>query len=134
MMTNIPFDHIKILDDGNFGCTIKLGKEILCAECTPKWEIVKPLHKVDTDHYSDYTYIRDDESLKISSSYYNGQYESVEEMGKRLFDDNKEEMTTDISDFDLVVLDHICSSANTYKNNPQTAFVLFSVQYLLHCV
>ena len=130
MKTNIPFDYITILDDGNYGCTIELGNDIFCAICTPEWEVIEPLHNVEQDLYNDYTYVRDDDSLKISSSYFNGEYESVEEMGKRLFNDNKEGMTTDISDFDLVVYDHICSSTNTYKNDSQIAFVLFSVQYL----
>ena len=130
MKTNIPFDYITILNDGNYGCTLELGNDIFCAICTPEWEVIEPLHKVEQDLYDDYTYVRDDDSLKISSSYFNGEYESVEEMGKRLFNDNKEGMTTDISDFDLVVYDHICSSTNTYKNDSQIAFVLFSVQYL----
>lgn len=130
MMSNIPFDHIKILDDGNFGCTLKLGKEIFCAVYTPKWEIVKPLHKVDTDHYSDYTYIRDDNSLTITSSYYNGQYESVEEMGKRVFGEDSD-ITYDLSDFDIVVDDFIGPFTSTTNDEDEyiDMLVFFSIQY-----
>lgn len=86
-MFNIPFDHIKILPDGNFGCTLKLGKRIFCAICTPTWKVIEPLHQVETDPYSDYSYIRNDNSLTISKAYNDSQFETIKKAGIPRADD-----------------------------------------------
>lgn len=58
-MIHIPFDHIKVLPDGNYGCTLLLDNSIYCAILTPEWQIIEPLHKAENDPFKDYTYIRD---------------------------------------------------------------------------
>ena len=50
------FDHIKVLQDGNFGCTLEVGDKIYNGIFTPEWECIVKLHLVEVDAYSDYDY------------------------------------------------------------------------------
>lgn len=125
-MFNIPFDHIKILPDGNFGCTLKLGKRIFCAICTPTWKVIEPLHQVETDPYSDYSYIRNDNSLTISKAYNDSQFETIKKAGIPRADDTyyifKE------YDFDIMLDDYLYPTSLDceIENN---SIVFFSVNY-----
>ena len=68
-MMNIPFDYIKVLEDGNFGCWLDVGGQTYCATFTPDWQVVEPLHKVEQCPYGDYTYFRNNTELYITSHY-----------------------------------------------------------------
>lgn len=68
-MMNIPFDYIKVLEDGNVGCWLDMGGQTYCAVFTPDWQVVEPLHKVEQCPYSDYTYFRNTTELPITSHY-----------------------------------------------------------------
>lgn len=68
-MIHIPFDHIKTLPNGNYGCTLQVGGKSYCAIYTSDWQVIEPLHEVEQDPYSDYTYFRDNTQLPITSHY-----------------------------------------------------------------
>ena len=50
------FDHIKVLQDGNFGCTLEVGDKIYNGIFIPEWECIEKLHLVEVDAYKDYDY------------------------------------------------------------------------------
>lgn len=125
MFVNIPFDHIKILDDGNFGCTLKLGNEIYCAICTPSWKVVKPLHKVDKDPYSDYTYIRD-KVLRASSYQIDDEINEIDEYGAFLFEYDAELTDNDV--VDAYIDDYI--SRCPVKGDEMLGAIFFSIRYI----
>ena len=77
-MIHIPFDHIKTLPDGNYGCTLKVGGKSFCANYTSDWQVIEPLHEVEQDPYSDYTYIRDKDFAVASSYLYNGEHHQID--------------------------------------------------------
>ena len=50
------FDHIKVLQDGNFGCTLEVGDKIYNGIFIPEWECIEKLHLGEVDAYKDYDY------------------------------------------------------------------------------
>ncbi|MBR5105001.1 MAG: hypothetical protein IKU93_01050, partial [Alistipes sp.] len=60
------FNHIKVLQDGNYGCTLCAGNKIYNGIFTPNWECVEKLHLVEVDAYSEYDYTLKD---KLNSIY-----------------------------------------------------------------
>lgn len=118
-MIHIPFDYIKVLENGTYGCTLKLGKQIFCAVYSPKWEVVELLHKVDEDPYQDFTYFRDD-TFEICSYYCNGELHTIDKDLIELLDVDTEYQCSkiDIEDFIL------------QKTTNDSLLLLFSVRYM----
>ena len=52
-----PFNHIKVLENGNYGCTLCVNNKIYNGVFTPEWECVEKLHLVEVDAYKDYDYL-----------------------------------------------------------------------------
>lgn len=124
MLIHIPFDHIKILDDGNYGCTLKMGKKIYCAVCTPDWEWIKPLYESTFDPYQNYTYIRKRDFLATSSYCYNKKLHHIDWELIDILDLRTEIM---LNDFTFDIEDYISDSTNSDDDFEVT---LFTVQYL----
>lgn len=126
MMIHIPFDHIKVLDDGNYGCTLLLDNLIYCAIFTSDWQIIEPLHIVDYDPYKDYTYIRDWRHAPISSYCKRGIIRPVDNELLSLF-----EMDLNIlgcEDVAIDVEDYIVNANETVDED--SVLLLFSTNYL----
>ena len=88
------FDHIKELQDGNFGCTLCVNNKIYNGIFTPKWECVEKLHLVEVDAYKDYDYIlKDGLNPMLDKEKIDIDYDTDEELAKGLilnFEDEKE--------------------------------------------
>ena len=52
-----PFSHIKVLENGNYGCTLVVANKIYNGIFTPNWECLEKLHLVEVDAYTDLDYI-----------------------------------------------------------------------------
>lgn len=125
MMIHIPFDHIKVLDDGNYGCTLKIGEKFYCAVYTPDWHCVKPLKESVFDPYANYTFIRDRGFLELSSYYYNNKLCTIDSVLTDLLD-----LKTEIAQQQITmdIRDYISNSDTT--NPDDIAVVLFTIHYL----
>ena len=88
------FDHIKELQDGNFGCTLCVNNKIYNGIFTPKWECVEKLHLVEVDAYKDYDYtLKDGLNPMLDKEKIDIDYDTDEELAKGLilnFEDEKE--------------------------------------------
>ena len=51
-----PFSHIKVLEDGNFGCTLFVAEKIYNGVFTKTWDCIEKLHPVAEDLYAEYDY------------------------------------------------------------------------------
>ena len=53
-----PLSHIKVLENGNYGCTLVVANKIYNGIFTPNWECLEKLHLVEVDAYTapDYIY------------------------------------------------------------------------------
>ena len=51
------FNHIKVLQDGNYGCTLCAGNKIYNGVFTQDWECIEKLHLVEVDAYDNYDYV-----------------------------------------------------------------------------
>ena len=51
-----PFSHIKVLENGNYGCTLLVADKIYNAVFTTNWECVERIHLVEVDAYADFDY------------------------------------------------------------------------------
>ena len=51
-----PFTHIKVLENGNYGCTLLVADKIYNGVFSPNWECIEKLHLVEVDAYNDYDY------------------------------------------------------------------------------
>ena len=87
------FDHIKVLQGGNYGCTLCAGNKIYNGVFTPNWECVEKLHLVEVDAYSEYDYTLID---KLNSIY---KEDIVDEEFAKMLTLNYEEDNSDDSDF-----------------------------------
>lgn len=125
MLIHIPFDHIKVLDDGNYGCTLKMGKRIYCAVCTPDWDWVKPLHESTFDPYKNYTYIRDKGFLMPSSYYCNKELHRIDLELINLLDLQTEIMLNNVT---IDIEDYISDTATSSEEDFVVS--LFTTHYL----
>lgn len=125
-MIHIPFDHIKVLTDGNYGCTLLLDNSIYCAILTPEWQIIEPLHKTENDPFKDYTYIRDWRHAPLTSYCKHGITKPIDNELLSLFEINRnilecEDIAIDIEDYIL----------NTNEDtDDDSTLLLFSARYL----
>ena len=56
-VTKLPaFNHIKVLQDGNYGCTLVAANRIYNGVYTQNWECIEKLHLVEVDAYGNYDY------------------------------------------------------------------------------
>ena len=79
------FDHIKVLQDGNFGCTLCVEEKIYNGIFTPKWECVEKLHLVEVDAYKDYDYtLKDGLNPMLDKEKIDIDYDTDEELAKGL--------------------------------------------------
>lgn len=79
------FDHIKILQGGNFGCTLYVGKRIYNGVFTPEWECVEKLHLVEVDTYKDYDYtLKDGLNPMLDKDKIDMSFDNDEELAKGL--------------------------------------------------
>lgn len=51
-----PFSHIKVLEDGNYGCTLLVADKIYNGIFTQNWDCIEKLHLVKVDAYTEYDY------------------------------------------------------------------------------
>lgn len=51
-----PFSYIKVLEDGNFGCTLFVAEKIYNGVFTKTWDCIEKLHPVAEDLYDEYDY------------------------------------------------------------------------------
>ena len=51
-----PFSHIKVLEDGNYGCTLLVADKIYNGKFTQNWDCIEKLHLVKVDAYTEYDY------------------------------------------------------------------------------
>ena len=51
-----PFSHIKVLEDGNYGCTLLVVDKIYNGKFTQNWDCIEKLHLVKVDAYTEYDY------------------------------------------------------------------------------
>ena len=51
-----PFSHIKVLEDGNYGCTLLVADKIYNGKFTQNWDCIEKLHPVAEDLYDEYDY------------------------------------------------------------------------------
>ena len=51
-----PFSHIKVLEDGNYGCTLLVADKIYNGIFTQNWNCIEKLHLVKVDAYTEYDY------------------------------------------------------------------------------
>ena len=49
-----PFSHIKVLENGNYGCTLVVADKIYNGVFSPSWECIEKLHLVEVDAYADF--------------------------------------------------------------------------------
>ena len=49
-----PFTHIKVLENGNYGCTLVVADKIYNGIFSPNWECIEKLHLVEVDAYADF--------------------------------------------------------------------------------
>ena len=125
MMTiRIPFDHIKVLDNGNYGCTLKMGSSIFCAVCTPEWDWIEPLHESTFDPNWEYSYIRDSKHLVLSSYYYNMELHKIDPMLIDLLDIRQESMLNTAS---VDITDYFSDAPST---NDDFQLALFTIRYI----
>ena len=122
-MIHISFDHIKTLPDGNYGCTLKVGGKSYCAIYTSDWQVIEPLHEVEQDPYSDYTYIRDKDFAVASSYLYNGEHHQIDPQLLYVLGIGNHELEN--PDINIDIEDYIWEE-NTNKDTT----LLFTVQYL----
>lgn len=124
----IPFDHIKVLPDGNFGCTLILGENIYTAIYTPQWEVLKHMHKVTEDPFSDYTYKRDD-TLKITPSCIDNLDDADKDI--LLSYNDEQDMIDEIGiEFDILIEEYILGKLLSEEENNDISKLYFIVQYL----
>lgn len=124
MMIHIPFDHIKVLDNGNYGCTLNLGRNIYCAVCTPDWDWIEPLHEEAYDPYQDCTYIRDRGFLELSSYYSESKLHVIDEELINLLQLNTNTILYSV----VAEIDDYISDAKTHDD--EFTVCLFTVRYL----
>lgn len=129
-MINIPFDHIKVLPDGSYGCTLKVGGQTYCAVFTPDWQVVEPLHTIAEDPYKDYTYIRDWRSLSVGSYYKSGTIQPVDKELLSLFDINPNVLSHD--DLAIEIEDYILDASKWKEDDEEdtSVMLLFTANYL----
>lgn len=127
---NIPFDHIKVLPNGNYGCTLLIDNYIYCAIFTPDWQVVKPLHAVEEDLYEDYTYIRDWSHFPVGSYYKHGVTHPVDKDLLTLLDIGLNVVSND--DLAIEIEDYILDSPkrDEYDEKDSTTLLLFTTNYL----
>ena len=88
------FDHIKVLQDGNFGCTLCVGEKIYNGIFTPDWECIEKLHLVEVDAYKDYDYtLKEGLNPMLDKEKINIDYDTDEELAKGLILNFEEENT-----------------------------------------
>ena len=90
------FDHIKVLQDGNFGCTLCVEEKIYNGIFTPNWECIEKLHLVEVDAYKDYDYtLKDGLNPMLDKEKIDIDYDTDEELAKGLIlnfeEDTKED-------------------------------------------
>ena len=89
------FDHIKVLQDGNFGCTLCVNNKIYNGIFTPEWECVEKLHLVEVDAYKDYDYtLKEGLNPMLDKAQISIDYDTDEELAKGLilnFEEEKED-------------------------------------------
>ena len=89
------FDHIKVLQDGNFGCTLCVNNKIYNGIFTPEWECVEKLHLVEVDAYKDYDYtLKEGLNPMLDKEQISIDYDTDEELAKGLilnFEEEKED-------------------------------------------
>ena len=51
-----PFSHIKVLEDGNYGCTLLVADKIYNGIFTQNLDCIEKLHLVKVDAYTEYDY------------------------------------------------------------------------------
>ena len=52
-----PFTHIKVLENGNYGCTLLVADKIYNGVFTPNFECIEKLHIVEVDVYNEYDFM-----------------------------------------------------------------------------
>ena len=52
-----PFSHIKVLENGNYGCTLLVADKIYNGIFTQNWDCIEKLHLVEVDAYDNYDYV-----------------------------------------------------------------------------
>lgn len=92
------FDHIKVLHDGNYGCTLCVGEKIYNGVFTPYWECFEKLHLVEVDAYNEFDYKLID---KLNSIY---KEDIVDEEFAKMLTLNYEDDNNDESDLPPQVL------------------------------
>ena len=78
-----PFSHIKVLENGNYGCTLLVADKIYNGVFSPSWECIEKLHLVEVDAYNEYDFVladhlipmpdEDEEDIAIENYEYNRQ-------------------------------------------------------------
>ena len=95
----LPFSHIKVLENGNYGCTLLVADKIYNGVFTPDWECIEKLHLVEVDAYKDYDYtLKDGLNPMLDKEQISIDYDTDEELAKGLvlnFEEEKEEEKED---------------------------------------
>ena len=60
-----PFTHIKVLENGNYGCTLLVAEKIYNGVFSPSWECIEKLHIVEVDAYNEYDFILGDHLIPM---------------------------------------------------------------------
>ena len=60
-----PFSHIKVLENGNYGCTLLVADKIYNGVFSPSWECIEKLHLVEVDAYNEYDFVLADHLIPM---------------------------------------------------------------------
>ena len=88
-----PFTHIKVLENGNYGCTLVVADKIYNGVFSPTWECIEKLHLVEVDAYADFDHkLKDGLNPMLDKDRIDIIYDNDEELAKGLIlnfeDDN----------------------------------------------
>ena len=89
-----PFSHIKVLENGNYGCTLLVADKIYNGVFSPTWECIERLHLVEVDAYADFDYkLKDGLNPMLDKDRIDIIYDNDEEFAKGLILNFEEDNT-----------------------------------------
>lgn len=90
-----PFSHIKVLENGNYGCTLVVADKIYNGLFTPDWKCIEKLHLVEVDAYAYFDHkLKDGLNPMLDKDRIDIIYDNDEELAKGLilnFEEEKED-------------------------------------------
>ena len=106
-----PFSHIKVLENGYYGCTLLVVDKIYNGVFSPDWECIEKLHLVEVDAYADFDHkLKDGLNPMLDKDRIDIIYDNDEELAKGLILNFEEE--------------------NTKEDEKENPLALFSSQYI----